>query len=64
MDANVYDMLFERRQAELEREVTLRRLSHELRVARRAIRDDASLPAPQQPRRRRATVLLQLPRHA
>ena len=64
MDPHVYDMIFERRQEELEREVALRRLAHELRASRRALRDDAVAPAPREPRRRAAAASLGLPRHA
>jgi|GEM_PF-6490033 len=64
MDPHVYDMLFERRQEELEREVALRRLAHELRTARRALRDDAVVPVPRESRRRAAPAPLRLPRHA
>ncbi|MGW8568016.1 hypothetical protein [Isoptericola sp. NPDC055881] len=64
MDPHVYDMLFERRQAELEREVALRRLAHELRVSRRALQGDALAPAPRARRRRAVDVVLRLPRHA
>ncbi|MFC7878297.1 hypothetical protein [Isoptericola sp. NPDC057391] len=70
MDPHVYDMLFERRQEELEREVALRRLAHELRASRRALRDavagtEPSGPAdPAEPRRRPAVPPLHRPRHA
>lgn len=70
MDPHVYDMLFERRQEELEREVALRRLAHELRAARRALPDAVVGPepsgpaAPVEPRRRPAVAPLHRPRHA
>ncbi|GAA1738247.1 hypothetical protein GCM10009809_36700 [Isoptericola hypogeus] len=51
MDAHVYDMLFEHRQAELEREAALRRLAHELRAARRALRHTAGAAEPEPLRR-------------
>ncbi|MFI2101951.1 hypothetical protein ACH436_01540 [Isoptericola sp. NPDC019693] len=68
MDPHVYDMLFERRQEELEREVALRRLAQRLRASRRALR--AAVPGPepaaQEPSRRRpaASTPLHRPRHA
>jgi len=63
MDPHVYDTLFERRQAELEREAALRRLGHELRAARQALRADAVAPVPRA-RRRAVAASLGLPRHA
>ncbi|MFD6136215.1 hypothetical protein [Isoptericola sp. NPDC056618] len=70
MDPHVYDMLFERRQEELEREVALRRLAHQLRASRRALRDAVAGPEPAEPvqpvepRRRPAVAPLHRPRHA
>jgi hypothetical protein len=61
MDPHVYEMLFERRQEELEREVALRRLAQGLRASRRALRDAAPAPAP---RRRAAPAPLHRPRPA
>ncbi|SKC68294.1 hypothetical protein [Krasilnikoviella flava] len=64
MDPHVYDMLFERRQEELEREVALRRLAHEIRASRRALQDAVASPEPVAPRRRPAPAALHRPRHA
>ncbi|MCK9793176.1 hypothetical protein M1843_05365 [Isoptericola sp. 4D.3] len=63
MDPNVYDMLFEHRQEELEREVALRRLAQDLRTARRALRDAAE-PAPTPRARPVAAAAMHRPRHA
>ncbi|MFE5309300.1 hypothetical protein [Isoptericola sp. NPDC056573] len=70
MDPHVYDMLFERRQEELEREVALRRLAHELHASRRALRgavaglEPSGRAEPPQARRRPAVAPLHRPRHA
>lgn len=73
MDPHLYDMLVERRQEELERELALRRLAHELRDARRALRAAAADPGParhvapetpDEPRHRPALAPLHRPRHA
>ncbi|MEU2199043.1 hypothetical protein [Isoptericola sp. NPDC019482] len=63
MDPHVYDLLFERRQEELEREVALRRLAHELRASRRALRGAGADPETA-PRRRPAVAPVHRPRHA
>ena len=55
MDAHTYDLYFERRQEELEREVALRRLAHDVARARRALRVDAPVVSdPPVPRRHRS----------
>lgn len=70
MDPHLYDMLVERRQEELERELALRRLAHELRDARRALRAAVADPgparhvAPDESRLRPALAPLHRPRHA